>query len=76
MNVCFRNNSGEFIAGLTSWQQLTLSTEEGGALTLLQAMNESKHRGFEESNSKVIPKCWVKLFVQSSKTIHSFFFNF
>ncbi|PNY02675.1 replication protein A 70 kDa DNA-binding subunit, partial [Trifolium pratense] len=28
MGACFHNNSGEFTAGLTQWQQLTLSTEE------------------------------------------------
>ncbi|MCI91394.1 hypothetical protein A2U01_0112688, partial [Trifolium medium] len=42
MGACFRNNSGEFTVGLTQWQQLTLSTEEGETWALLQAMNEAK----------------------------------
>ncbi|PNX83352.1 cytochrome p450, partial [Trifolium pratense] len=58
MGACFRNNSGEFMAGITQWKQLTLSTEEGEAWTLLQAMNEAKSRGFEnvqfESDSQVL----------------------
>ncbi|CAJ2678816.1 unnamed protein product [Trifolium pratense] len=58
MGACFRNNSGDFTAGLMWWQQLTLSTEEGETWTLLQAMNESKGRGFErirfESDSQVL----------------------
>jgi ribonuclease HI len=37
---------------------LTLSTEEGETLALLQALNEAKHRGFErvqfESDSQVL----------------------
>jgi hypothetical protein len=41
--ACFRNSFGEFIVGLTQWQQ---------------AMNEAKHRGFErvqfESDSQVL----------------------
>ncbi|MCI67713.1 hypothetical protein A2U01_0088972, partial [Trifolium medium] len=44
MGACFRNNSGEFTAGFTQWKQMVLSTEEGVAWTLLQAMNEAKHR--------------------------------
>ncbi|XP_045801294.1 uncharacterized protein LOC123895120 [Trifolium pratense] len=44
MGACFRNNSGEFVAGITEWQQLTLSTKEGEAWALLQAMNEAKSR--------------------------------
>ncbi|CAJ2644561.1 unnamed protein product [Trifolium pratense] len=58
MGACFRNSSGEFMAGITQWQQLTLSTEEGEAWALLQAMNEAKSRGFEsvqfESDSQVL----------------------
>ncbi|CAJ2637965.1 unnamed protein product [Trifolium pratense] len=58
MGACFHNNSGEFMDGITQWQQLTLSTEEGEACTLLQAMNEAKSRGFEsvqfESDSQVL----------------------
>ncbi|KAK2362183.1 hypothetical protein QL285_087268 [Trifolium repens] len=56
--ACFRNSSGEFTAGLTKWQQLTLSTEEGEAWALLQAVKEAKHKGFErvqfESDSQVL----------------------
>ncbi|XP_045791235.1 peroxidase 57-like [Trifolium pratense] len=52
MGACFRNNSGEFMAGITQWQQLTLSTEEGEAWALLQAMNEAKSR--EEIVSEVV----------------------
>ncbi|CAJ2669980.1 unnamed protein product [Trifolium pratense] len=58
MGACFRNNSGEFMAGITQWQQMTLSTDEGEAWALLQAMNEAKSRGFEsvqfESDSQVL----------------------
>ncbi|PNX79272.1 hypothetical protein L195_g035256 [Trifolium pratense] len=58
MGACFRNSSGEFTARLTQWQQLTLSTEEGEAWTLLQAVNEAKGRGLErfqfESDSQVL----------------------
>jgi ribonuclease HI len=58
MSACFRNSSGEFTVGLTQWQQLALSTEEGEAYALLQAVNEAKHRGFErvqfESDSQVL----------------------
>ncbi|CAJ2656360.1 unnamed protein product [Trifolium pratense] len=47
MSACFRNSSSEFTAGITKWQRMVLSTEEGETWTLLQAMNEAKHRGFE-----------------------------
>jgi hypothetical protein len=48
----------QFTAELTQLQQMTLSIEEGETCALLQAMNEVKYKGFEESNSKVILKCW------------------
>jgi ribonuclease HI len=55
---CFYNSSGEFTAAITQWQQLVLSTKEGEAWALLQAMNEARHRGFErvqfESDSQVL----------------------
>jgi ribonuclease HI len=58
MGACFRNSSGEFIAGLTQWQQLTLSIEEGESWTILQVVKEAKHKGFErvqfESDSRVL----------------------
>ncbi|KAK2417843.1 hypothetical protein QL285_040096 [Trifolium repens] len=56
--ACFRNSSGEFTAGFTKWQQLTLSTEEGEAWALLQAVKEAKHKGFDRvqfgSDSQVL----------------------
>jgi hypothetical protein len=58
MSACFRNSCGEFTAGFTQWWQLTLSTEEGEAWALLQAMNEAKDKGLEqvqfESGSQVL----------------------
>jgi hypothetical protein len=52
MSACFRNSCGEFTAGFTQWQQLTLSTEEGETWKLMQAMNEANLRGFERAQFK------------------------
>jgi hypothetical protein len=58
MGACFRNSSGEFTTAFTQWQHLVLSTDEGEAWALLQAMNEAGHRGFVrvqfESDSQVL----------------------
>ncbi|XP_045821892.1 uncharacterized protein LOC123914765 [Trifolium pratense] len=47
MGLCFRDTNGHFVAGLTKWQQPFYSIVEGEALTLLHAMKEAIHRGFE-----------------------------
>ncbi|GAU50953.1 hypothetical protein TSUD_411410 [Trifolium subterraneum] len=58
MGLCFRNNSGHFMAGMTQWQQTVISSVEGEAWTLLLAMEEARHRGLDrvqfESDSKVL----------------------
>ncbi|XP_045809807.1 uncharacterized protein LOC123904158 [Trifolium pratense] len=54
MGACFRNNSGEFMAGITQWQQMTLSTDEGEAWALLQAMNEAKSREFAKFRQRYL----------------------
>jgi hypothetical protein len=41
MDACFRNSICGFTAGFTHWQHLILSTDEGEACALLQAMNEA-----------------------------------
>jgi ribonuclease HI len=73
MGPCFRNSFGEFTARFTQWQQMVLSTEEGETWTLLQAMNEAKHRGFErvkfESDSQVL----IEAICTSREAIKSFF---
>ncbi|GAU42252.1 hypothetical protein TSUD_327300 [Trifolium subterraneum] len=37
VGVCFRDNSGQFMAGITQWQQTVMSPVEGEAWTLLLA---------------------------------------
>ncbi|GAU49837.1 hypothetical protein TSUD_408060 [Trifolium subterraneum] len=64
MCACFLNNFDELIAGLTQWQQLTLSTEEGETWALLQALNEAKGRGFD----RVQFECDSQLLVEAIRT--------
>ena len=58
MGLCFRDNSGHFMAGMTQWQQTVISSVEGEAWTLLLAMEEARHSGLDrvqfESDSKVL----------------------
>ncbi|GAU45071.1 hypothetical protein TSUD_85570 [Trifolium subterraneum] len=43
VGLCFRNNSGHFMAGMTQWQQTVISSVEGEAWALLLAMDEARH---------------------------------
>ncbi|GAU39328.1 hypothetical protein TSUD_60790 [Trifolium subterraneum] len=56
--LCFRDNSGHFMAGMTQWQQTVISSVEGEAWALLLAMEEARYRGLDrvqfESDSKVL----------------------
>ncbi|GAU48531.1 hypothetical protein TSUD_98640 [Trifolium subterraneum] len=58
MGLCFRDNSGHFMADMTQWQQTVISSVEGEAWALLLAMEEARHRGLNrvqfESDSKVL----------------------
>ena len=58
MRLCFRDNSGHFMAGITQWQQTVKSSVEGEAWALLLAMEEARYRGLDrvqfESDSKVL----------------------
>ncbi|GAU30606.1 hypothetical protein TSUD_62260 [Trifolium subterraneum] len=58
MRLCFRDNSGHFMAGMTQWQQTVVSSVEGEAGALLSAMEEARYRGLDrvqfESDSKVL----------------------
>ena len=58
VGLCFRDSNGQFMAGMTQWQQLVSSTIEGEAWALLLAMQEARHKGFDrvqfESDSKVL----------------------
>ncbi|GAU15664.1 hypothetical protein TSUD_109220 [Trifolium subterraneum] len=58
MGLCFRDNSGHFMAGMTQWQQTVISSVEGETWALLLAMEEASHRGLDrvqfESDSKVL----------------------
>ncbi|GAU35177.1 hypothetical protein TSUD_319870 [Trifolium subterraneum] len=58
MCLCFRDTNGQFVAGLTQWQQSVFSIVEGEAWALLHAMKEAIHRGFGrvqfESDSKLL----------------------
>ncbi|GAU31734.1 hypothetical protein TSUD_215360 [Trifolium subterraneum] len=58
VGLCFRDNSGQFMAGMTQWQQTVISPVEGEAWTLLLAMEEARYRGLDqvqfESDSKVL----------------------
>ncbi|GAU30144.1 hypothetical protein TSUD_360370 [Trifolium subterraneum] len=58
VGLCFRDNSGHFMAGMTQWQQTVISSVEGEAWALLLAMEEARHRGLDrvqfESDSKVL----------------------
>jgi hypothetical protein len=38
MGHCFRDTDGQFVAGLTQWQQLVLSVVEGEVWAQLHAM--------------------------------------
>ncbi|GAU17717.1 hypothetical protein TSUD_07790 [Trifolium subterraneum] len=58
VGLCFRDNSGHFMAGMTQWQQTMISSVEGEAWVLLLAMEEARHKGLDrvqfESDSKVL----------------------
>ncbi|GAU28141.1 hypothetical protein TSUD_295800 [Trifolium subterraneum] len=58
VRLCFCDNSGHFMAGMTQWQQTVISSVEGEAWALLLAMEEARHRGLDrvqfESDSKVL----------------------
>ncbi|GAU24827.1 hypothetical protein TSUD_157400 [Trifolium subterraneum] len=58
LGLCFCDNNGQFMAGMTHWQQTVISSVEGEAWTLLLAMEEARHRGLDrvqfESDSKVL----------------------
>ncbi|GAU33827.1 hypothetical protein TSUD_221650 [Trifolium subterraneum] len=58
VGLCFRDNSGQFMAGMTQWQQTVISSVEEEAWALLLAMEEARHRGLDrvqfESDSKVL----------------------
>ncbi|GAU49519.1 hypothetical protein TSUD_407520 [Trifolium subterraneum] len=58
VGLCFRDSSGQFMAGMTQWQQTVISSVEGEAWALLLAMEEARHRGLDrvqfESDSKVL----------------------
>ncbi|GAU50209.1 hypothetical protein TSUD_408920 [Trifolium subterraneum] len=58
VGLCFRDNNGQFMAGMTQWQQTVVSSVEGEARALLLAMEEARHRGLDrvqfESDSKVL----------------------
>ncbi|GAU32459.1 hypothetical protein TSUD_144680 [Trifolium subterraneum] len=58
VGLCFRDNIGHFMAGMTQWQQTVISSVEGEAWALLLTMEEARHRGLDrvqfESDSKVL----------------------
>ncbi|GAU49325.1 hypothetical protein TSUD_136400 [Trifolium subterraneum] len=58
VGLCFHDNSGHFMAGITQWQQTVISSVEGEAWALLLAMEEARHRGLDrvqfESDSKLL----------------------
>ncbi|MCH95897.1 ribonuclease H protein, partial [Trifolium medium] len=58
VGLCFRDSHGQFMAGMTQWQQTAMSTLEGEAWALLLAMQEARHKGLDrvqfESDSKVL----------------------
>ncbi|GAU48756.1 hypothetical protein TSUD_185510 [Trifolium subterraneum] len=58
MGLCFRDNSGHFMAGMTQWQQTVISSVEGEAWALLLTMEEARHRRLNrvqfESDSKIL----------------------
>src|SRR6266487_1272720 len=58
VGLCFRDNSGHFMAGMTQWQQTVISSVEGETWGLLLAMEEARYRGLDrvqfESDSKVL----------------------
>ncbi|GAU45937.1 hypothetical protein TSUD_238390 [Trifolium subterraneum] len=58
VGLCFRDNNGHLMAGMTQWQQIVISSIEGEAWALLLAMEEARHRGLDrvqfESDLKVL----------------------
>ncbi|GAU22924.1 hypothetical protein TSUD_326970, partial [Trifolium subterraneum] len=58
VGLCFRDDNGHFMAGMTQWQQTMISSVEGEAWALLLAMEAARHRGLDrvqfESDSKVL----------------------
>ncbi|GAU50366.1 hypothetical protein TSUD_284640 [Trifolium subterraneum] len=58
VGLCFRDNSRQFMAGMTQWKQNVISSIEGEAWALLLTMEEARHRGLDrvqfESDSKVL----------------------
>ncbi|GAU40629.1 hypothetical protein TSUD_190060 [Trifolium subterraneum] len=47
VGLCFRNNRGQVMAGMTHWQQTVMSSVEGEVWALLLAMEEARHRGLD-----------------------------
>ncbi|GAU44891.1 hypothetical protein TSUD_400540 [Trifolium subterraneum] len=58
VGLYFRDNSCQFMAGMTQWQQTVISSVEGESCALLLAMEDARHRGLDhvqfESDSKVL----------------------
>ncbi|GAU28465.1 hypothetical protein TSUD_294680 [Trifolium subterraneum] len=43
VGLCFRDNSGQFMAGMAQWQQTVISSVEGETWALLLAMEEARN---------------------------------
>ncbi|GAU20010.1 hypothetical protein TSUD_273450 [Trifolium subterraneum] len=58
VGLCFRNNRGQVMAGMTQWQQTVMSSVKGETWALLLAMEEARDKGLDrvqfESDSKVL----------------------
>ncbi|GAU19638.1 hypothetical protein TSUD_383330 [Trifolium subterraneum] len=58
VGLCFCDNNGQFMAGMTQWQQNVISTVEGETCALLLAMKKAIHTGLDrvqfESDSNVL----------------------
>jgi ribonuclease HI len=74
MGACYHNTSGEFSAGFIQWQPKILSTEEGEAWALLQAITEAKHRGFERVQFESDPQVLVES-IRTKRRDNSEFFS-
>ncbi|GAU30671.1 hypothetical protein TSUD_31430 [Trifolium subterraneum] len=58
VGLCFRDNSGHFMVGMTQWQQTVISSVEGEAWALLLARKKLDIEDWIEFNLKVIRKFW------------------
>jgi len=49
MSICVRDNNGNFKLAQTSWKCVRITTDEGEAAALREAINIARNKGYERS---------------------------